>query len=73
MEDYGYDGGGEPLPASIEDRLAAMSADEFGALVARVRPPDDTPTDPKSVAAQALRDFVRVSTITVADPKDTTK
>ncbi|UVO10868.1 hypothetical protein NM962_12600 [Mycobacterium sp. SVM_VP21] len=37
-----------------EQQLADMTADDFDALVARVRPPDE-PTDPKERAAAALR------------------
>jgi len=37
-----------------EQQLADMDADDFDALVARVRPPDE-PTDPKERAAAALR------------------
>jgi hypothetical protein len=40
---------GELLQAAIEDRLAGMSPEDFGALVARVRPPSEIPvTDPAS-------------------------
>lgn len=37
-----------------EQQLADMNADDFDALVARVRPPDE-PTDPMERAAAALR------------------
>lgn len=42
---------GETMQAAIEDRLAAMSSGDFGALVARVRPPSEIPIRPGDTAA----------------------
>ncbi len=41
------------LPAEVEEQIANMAADDFAALVARTRPPEET--DPKARAAAALR------------------
>lgn len=41
------------LPAEIEEQIANMPADDFAALVARTRPPEES--DPKARAAAALR------------------
>lgn len=63
-----YDGGGESLDGNhlVEDYLAGMSRQDFQALVARVRPPDE-PADPKQIAAEALRRHVRGQSITVTN------
>lgn len=42
------------LSPYVEQQLADLSAEDFDALVARVRPPDE-PTDPMERAAKALR------------------
>lgn len=42
------------LSPHVEQRLADMSAEDFDALIARVRPPEE-PTDPMERAAKALR------------------
>jgi hypothetical protein len=42
------------LPPHVEQQLADMPANDFDALIARVRPPDE-PADPKERAAAALR------------------
>ncbi len=45
----------QPLDPVTEQHLADMPDDDWRALVARVRPPDD----PKAVAAKALAHHVR--------------
>ncbi len=42
------------LPPDIEQRLADMSPEDFDALIARTRPPEE-PIDPMARAAAALR------------------
>lgn len=42
------------LEPHIEQQLADLSAGDFDALIARVRPPEE-PADPKARAAAALR------------------
>jgi hypothetical protein len=42
------------LDPDLEERLAELNPAEWHALVGRVRPPED---DPKTRAAQALRDY----------------
>lgn len=42
------------LSPYVEQRLADLSTEDFNALVARVRPPEE-PADPRERAAQALR------------------
>lgn len=42
------------LDPHTEQKLADMSTNDFDALIARVRPPDE-PADPKERAAAALR------------------
>jgi hypothetical protein len=42
------------LDPTVEQQLADMSTQDFDALIARVRPPEE-PADPMERAAQALR------------------
>lgn len=46
--------GPKHLDPHIEQQLADLSADDFDALILRVRPADE-PADPKERAARALR------------------
>ena len=42
------------LPPHVEQQLADMSPEDFDALIARTRPPEES-TDPKQRAVAALR------------------
>lgn len=42
------------LPPDVEQRISEMTPEDFDALIARTRPPEE-PTDPKARAAAALR------------------
>jgi RNase H-fold protein (predicted Holliday junction resolvase) len=43
------------LPPHVEQALADLSAEDFAALVARTRQPEEEVTDPKEKAVRALR------------------
>ncbi len=55
------------LPPEVEQVLADLSSEDWRALVARCRPPEDS-TDPRVKAALALRELRGRATVTVVKP-----